>query len=71
MLGSDYPFPLGEHHPGMLIESIEDMDEATKVVYFFLLLTLFMCIIQKNLLAGNALKFLGLDATTFTPQTSI
>ena len=31
MLGSDYPFPLGEHHPGKLIESIEDMDEPTKV----------------------------------------
>ena len=22
-LGSDYPFPLGEHHPGKLIESME------------------------------------------------
>ena len=31
MLGSDYPFPLGEHHPGKLIESIEDMDEELKV----------------------------------------
>ena len=32
MLGSDYPFPLGEHHPGKLIESIEDMDEELKVI---------------------------------------
>ena len=32
MLGSDYPFPLGEHHPGKLIESIEDIDEDVKVV---------------------------------------
>lgn len=32
MLGSDYPFPLGEHHPGKLIESIEDLDEDVKVV---------------------------------------
>ena len=31
MLGSDYPFPLGEHHPGKLIESIEDMDDDMKV----------------------------------------
>ena len=22
-LGSDYPFPLGEHHPGELIESMK------------------------------------------------
>ncbi len=28
-LGSDYPFPLGEHHPGQLIEST-DYDEKTK-----------------------------------------
>ena len=31
ILGSDYPFPLGEHHPGKLIESIEDWDQDTKV----------------------------------------
>ena len=31
MLGSDYPFPLGEHHPGKLIESVDDLDEKTKV----------------------------------------
>lgn len=29
MLGSDYPFPLGEAEPGMLIESM-DLDEAVK-----------------------------------------
>lgn len=28
-LGSDFPFPLGEHHPGALIESM-DLDAATK-----------------------------------------
>ena len=28
-LGSDYPFPLGEHHPGKLIESM-DFDQKTK-----------------------------------------
>ena len=32
MLGSDYPFPLGEHHPGKLIESIEEMDKELKVI---------------------------------------
>ena len=31
MLGSDYPFPLGEHHPGKLIESVQDMEEELKV----------------------------------------
>jgi aminocarboxymuconate-semialdehyde decarboxylase len=28
-LGSDYPFPLGEHHPGKLIESL-DLDARTR-----------------------------------------
>ncbi len=28
-LGSDYPFPLGEHHPGLMIESM-DLDAATR-----------------------------------------
>ncbi len=28
-LGSDYPFPLGEHHPGKLIEQME-MDNSTR-----------------------------------------
>lgn len=28
-LGSDYPFPLGEHHPGQLIESMQ-LDERTR-----------------------------------------
>lgn len=31
ILGSDYPFPLGEHHPGKLIESIQTWDESIKV----------------------------------------
>ena len=29
-LGSDYPFPLGETAPGSLIESMEDLDDATR-----------------------------------------
>jgi aminocarboxymuconate-semialdehyde decarboxylase len=28
-LGSDYPFPLGEHHPGKMIESM-NLDQATR-----------------------------------------
>lgn len=32
MLGSDYPLVLGENHPGQMIESIEDMDDTTKVI---------------------------------------
>lgn len=29
-LGSDYPFPLGEAHPGALVESMADLDEETR-----------------------------------------
>jgi aminocarboxymuconate-semialdehyde decarboxylase len=28
-LGSDYPFPLGEHHPGKMIESMP-LDDKTR-----------------------------------------
>jgi aminocarboxymuconate-semialdehyde decarboxylase len=44
-LGSDYPFPLGEHVPGKLIESLDDLPLATR----------------DRLLAGTALEFLGLE----------
>jgi aminocarboxymuconate-semialdehyde decarboxylase len=43
-LGSDYPFPLGEHQPGKLIESMPDLDERTREL----------------LLAGTARAFLGI-----------
>lgn len=33
ILGSDYPFPLGEHHPGKLIDSIQDWDSELKVEF--------------------------------------
>ncbi|XP_075037060.1 2-amino-3-carboxymuconate-6-semialdehyde decarboxylase [Mixophyes fleayi] len=49
LLGTDYPFPLGEHHPGLLIERMEDFDEKLK----------------NKLLAENALEFLGLDRMNF------
>ena len=31
LLGSDYPFPLGEHHPGKLVDSMLEWDQDTKV----------------------------------------
>jgi hypothetical protein len=31
MLGTDYPFPLGELQPGTLIESIKEFDGGLKV----------------------------------------
>lgn len=45
MLGSDYPFPLGEHHPGLLIEQCEWLSDEEK----------------EKLLSGNVLRFLGID----------
>jgi aminocarboxymuconate-semialdehyde decarboxylase len=47
-LGSDYPFPLGEDHPGHLIESMPDLSSATK----------------QRLLSGTALEFLNLDGNS-------
>ncbi len=49
MLGSDYPFPLGEHHPGSLIESMEDLSAETR----------------ERLLSGTALEWLGLQHEAF------
>jgi len=43
-LGSDYPFPLGEAHPGKLIESMEDLSTDEKAQLF----------------SGTAREFLGL-----------
>ena len=48
-LGSDYPFPLGEHRPGELIESMPELTPATRV----------------QLLSSNALQFLGLPSDHF------
>ncbi|XP_051998650.1 2-amino-3-carboxymuconate-6-semialdehyde decarboxylase [Xyrauchen texanus] len=49
MLGTDYPFPLGELEPGALIESMDEFDSSLK----------------EKLLAGNALEFLGLSRKQF------
>lgn len=50
-LGSDYPFPLGEHHPGKLIESMESFDDALK----------------RKLLVENGLAFLGRSGANIIP----
>ena len=46
ILGSDYPFPLGEEEPGRLIESLTDLPEST----------------IKGVLTDNALEWLALEA---------
>ncbi|HEY9785547.1 MAG TPA: amidohydrolase family protein [Candidatus Obscuribacterales bacterium] len=45
-LGTDYPFPLGEDHPGRLIESVPEFSETVK----------------RKLLFENALDWLGMSA---------
>ena len=52
-LGSDYPFPLGEAHPGKLIESIRELSSQDKT----------------QLLSGTAREFLGMDSGSPTPQS--
>ena len=49
-LGSDYPFPLGEHRPGEMIESMRDLDGT----------------VRDQLLAATALEFLGVERDRFT-----
>ncbi|MBL7719495.1 MAG: amidohydrolase [Flavipsychrobacter sp.] len=48
-LGSDYPFPLGEHHPGQLIESMSNLSAN----------------LTEKLLFKNALAWLNLEASRF------
>lgn len=45
VMGSDYPFPLGEHHPGKLIESLSMLSAESK----------------EKLLWKNAAEFLGIE----------
>jgi aminocarboxymuconate-semialdehyde decarboxylase len=44
ILGSDYPFPLGEHQPGKMIKDMSELDDNTK----------------KKILGINACDFLGI-----------
>jgi aminocarboxymuconate-semialdehyde decarboxylase len=48
-LGTDYPFPLGEDPPGLLIDSLPELSAEDRA----------------RLLAGTALEWLGLDAAHF------
>ncbi|GIV61640.1 MAG: amidohydrolase [Rhodothermaceae bacterium] len=50
-LGSDYPFPLGEHVPGSLIEGMDDLSDDVKA----------------RLLGLSALEWLGLEKERFVP----
>lgn len=52
-LGSDYPFPLGEHRPGELIESMPDLTQHQR----------------QQMLSESARQFLGLAAECRTPTT--
>jgi len=53
-LGSDYPFPLGEHRPGTLIESMDDLTAEQ----------------QRKFFADNALEWLGVSADAFDAESS-
>ena len=46
MLGSDYPFPLGEQRPGSLVKGTDVLEAS----------------MQRSILADNAIEFFGLDA---------
>lgn len=49
ILGSDYPFPLGEHHPGLLVDSDKTLSSE----------------IKEKVLFRNALRFLNLKEDDF------
>ena len=53
-LGSDYPFPLGEHEPGRLIESLTGLTDEERGL----------------LLGGAALEFLQVSAETFSAEAA-
>jgi aminocarboxymuconate-semialdehyde decarboxylase len=48
-LGSDYPFPLGEHHPGKMIEKMNELNNDVKT----------------RLLNGTALEWMGKSLSDF------
>ncbi len=52
-LGSDYPFPLGEHRPGELVRSMSDLDATTR----------------DRVLGGTAMEFLGVEHTAATESS--
>ena len=54
LLGSDYPFPLGEAFPGQLIHSMNELSPGTK----------------EKLLTSNAFAWLGLEKEIFLPSNA-
>ena len=52
ILGTDYPFPLGEWHPGELIVSSETLTDITK----------------QRMLADNVFEFLGIPKEDWTKR---
>ena len=54
-LGTDYPFPLGEHHPGELIESMAEFSREAK----------------ERMLSGTALEWLNRDRADFETEESL
>ncbi|KAI8814143.1 hypothetical protein BJ742DRAFT_786560 [Cladochytrium replicatum] len=55
VLGSDYPFPLGEHHPGKMIEESEEFTDEEK----------------EKLLGLNALRFLNVDEALYLQNNRV
>ena len=64
MLGSDYPFPLGEAHPGKLINSADFLDAKAKTCARHIAPRR-THVTQAQLLGQNALEFFAVSATTF------
>ena len=61
-MGSDYPFPLGEHFPGKLIESIEEWDVSLKVdISYYISIRVYviinLLILRTSCLARTRLNF--------------
>jgi aminocarboxymuconate-semialdehyde decarboxylase len=55
ILGSDYPFPLGEHAPGRMVEEMEDLSEDVK----------------EMILYKNALEFLNMNIEDVLPDHQV
>eukprot|EP00158_Paraphelidium_tribonemae_P003122 Partr_v1_DN25896_c0_g1_i2_m2822 putative decarboxylase len=53
ILGSDYPFPLGEEVPGKMVEEMDDLSDQVK----------------RKILGLNACEFLGIDPDTFKTKS--
>lgn len=54
VVGSDYPFPLGEAHPGKIVEDLTDISAEVKA----------------DILGLNAMRFLGVDPAKMITKTT-